>query len=193
MIHIYVGAMASGKDTLALEHSDGVIEAGGYPLKIAFADDVRATVWRTFGWHPSTEDDYVRFKAEYSIELKDQNGKAIRTMTGREYLQIMGTEGIRTVDEDIWLKSAVRKMREHLATGVTDIFITDCRFINEVNYIIKEFTDFKFYYCNYNGATPTNNHESEKLASLVHQLGLHHGDEITIKHWSTILEENDEK
>lgn len=53
----------------------------------------------------------------------------------RRFLQRLGTEGIRKVDGDFWIRCLLNTMKQHLAEGRHNFVIDDCRFPNEAQFI----------------------------------------------------------
>lgn len=56
--------------------------------------------------------------------------------TPRDILQYVGTEGLRRVDQDVWVRHALKLARERLIDGSPLVVITDCRFDNEMAAIL---------------------------------------------------------
>jgi hypothetical protein len=57
---------------------------------------------------------------------------------GRQLLIDVGL-AFRKYEEDIWVNSAIKKMRKEIKDGYS-VCVTDCRFLNEINKIKNSFT-----------------------------------------------------
>jgi hypothetical protein len=51
--------------------------------------------------------------------------------TPRAFLQKIGTDLFRTMDEDFWVKVGIKNIKAWKAVGVEKIVVSDCRFPNE--------------------------------------------------------------
>lgn len=113
------GKARSGKDTFAKE-----LIRHGY-RRAAFADALKQVTALIANEEPSLYFDEVT-KEEYSYALG---------MTRRKALQLLGTEGIRnTLGADVWVR---RLLREWQADGMPATVITDVRFDNEAEAVIR--------------------------------------------------------
>jgi len=154
------GAARSGKDTAA----DAIIQnqTKYNVIKIALADPIKRMAAEIYGW-----------PVEYVWEKKDDPDPAGRVLpdgtilTGRKALQILGTEGAKTVYKDVWSEYLSRSIYElskpmvvngaflykqydkyrgiqkyHYAEHVKEpIFIvSDVRYFDEYKYLSERFT-----------------------------------------------------
>lgn len=147
MIIALSGKAGSGKDTVANE----LVKTKGF-VKIAFADPIKRMAMEMFGfskeqlWGDSDKRDMVDIRYGFSP---------------RHVLQKMATDFGRNLFEDVWVnttKRAIDKLNSTISTyspysGVNvtytpqecedmdtekNIIITDCRFVNELNFIKKQ-------------------------------------------------------
>lgn len=124
------GLKRSGKDTI------GAYLVNNYSfVRVAYADALKEACKIIFGF----SDEQV-----YGDVLKE----VIDTYwnhTPREILQKVGTELFRmelprickNITNDIWIRSVERQILSLIEKGHTRFVITDCRFANEMDYILK--------------------------------------------------------
>ena len=169
-IFVFIGVLGSGKDYLAREY---IRTAGA--VKTAFADPLRADIWKMIGWKPSTDQEYDEFK---STVFSSPLGIAF---TGRDLLARYGTEIRRAEDSHHWCKQTVRKIKRIFASS-DSVVITDCRFGNEIEYLKYAAdiynTEIEFHFCNFKSDryNDKSEHESEFLAQSLLKLGFDHQD-----------------
>ena len=164
MIYVFVGVMGSGKDFNAKTFMKK--SKAKETVKLAFADAVRDMVWTMLKWSPKTDKEYVDFKEKFMIRL--QNKKTTETLSGiegRKFLQVFGTDAIRKYRPTFWVDIVTEKISNTIfENNDTDFFITDCRFENEIQALLK-FDDVKFIFCNFKSENYfISDHESEKIA-----------------------------
>lgn len=111
-----VGKQGSGKSTIA----KALITEYGY-TKHSWADPVRQIFEMAYG----EITDYAKMKVTlFEVEMADGTTKL---RTGREMLQLIGTEALRNqVDQQFWIKAGLRRIWRGDKT-VND----DTRFLNE--------------------------------------------------------------
>lgn len=97
----------------------------------------------------------------------------------RRLLQVLGTDCIRAVDQDFWVKAAVAQMTDPEGNYVFD----DVRFPNEAE-VIKGFgTRWNLWYVARPGYGPTNGHSSEAHAgNMGEKFQLNNGGELAGLH-----------
>jgi len=129
------GFARSGKDTVAAliaEHYDGSVKT------VAFADIIKVSAARSLGVLRHPDDvgpDAVRrwadgFKEGHTVEIKNDQGEVIHSITGRHYLQRYGSEAHRDLfGEDFWIEQIDWQPDCDL------LIFTDCRFVNEAEAI----------------------------------------------------------
>lgn len=86
-------------------------------------DDARSMVGR--------QDFYYDISSGHDPVVGQKTGK----MTGREIMQVFGTDLIRENFGNVWAAATVRKIKRHNKPLST---IVDCRFPNEIDTIMKE-------------------------------------------------------
>jgi hypothetical protein len=122
------GAERAGKDSVA----DRLVERHNF-TKISFAAPLKQALRATdpiLGFHPYKPGELVRLSEALANESED-----VIKQTFPEYrrlLQKLGTEGIRAIQDDFWVRAAVRQADPYL--GERYVF-PDARFENEVKAI----------------------------------------------------------
>ena len=129
MIIGVTGLIGSGKDTIA----DYLVTNHKFK-RISFASSLKDAVANVFGW----EREMLEGTTKSSRNWREQVDPwwsvrlGIPELTPRWVLQQWGTEVCRAnFHNDIWVASVENKLRQ----TKDDIFITDCRFRNEVDAI----------------------------------------------------------
>jgi hypothetical protein len=129
-IVFFSGCKRSGKDTVV----NKIIQNKG-GIKIAYADALREICSILYGF---TEEDY---------ELRKEmcNDALSLSISPRDALCLVGTELFRKqVDPDIWVKIVIRRIRK-LSKEYEYIFISDARFLNEIEMVKKAFPEYTCY------------------------------------------------
>ena len=119
---VLCGSIGAGKSWLA----DYLVKARGYAV-VNFADKLKAVAADVFGLERRHVYGTQADKTEPILHVRDAAGLP---QTGRGILEWLGTEGFRTLDPDVWVKFALRTMREQNAVGIP-VVIGDGRFPNE--------------------------------------------------------------
>ena len=177
-IHVYIGLLQSGKTTTAKE--DQEIHTGE-KRDVSFADAVRECAWNILDWRPINHQSYENFKKTHVITLSNKQGEIV-SLTGREFLQRLGTDAIRKFDENFWIIQLLKKI-SHLRMNedVDHVYITDCRFWNEARSLKERFgEDVEFIYCDWQGQGVFDGHESEVFANEFKKKGMKHREIIEI-------------
>lgn len=115
------GKAGSGKSALA----DILTRHYGY-TEVSLAGPIKEIVQRIWG----VSDDALWGPSERRAELLRPELPA--TSTVRRALQTLGTEWGRALDEDVWVRLAIREAKKHTATVVPDV-----RFENEAR-VVRE-------------------------------------------------------
>lgn len=152
-IKAYLGCLGSGKD-----YRCNLLKEQGYE-QIAFADSLRELTWKIFNWAPKDDFEYNEFK------ICKFGSAGYPFFTGREFLQRLGTDARKILDEDIWLKAFKKKIEE----SKHDKFcVSDLRFENELEFIksLGDTYNVEIIFTNYKSPryNCTDPHDSEKLA-----------------------------
>lgn len=126
------GYAGSGKDTLAksliLRHDF---------VRVSFADKLKKVAYGSNPWIRWNEDSG---KGQSFIRLRDAVNlhgweKVKRQTDAREYLQLLGTEGVRDhLGSNAWVTACASEVAAALAQGKNVVF-TDMRYPNEFAYI----------------------------------------------------------
>lgn len=160
------GYAASGKSTVA----NYLVEQHGF-TRVSFAAPLKKMLrtldpimgYEDFGdegvvrgsVHPVRLSDLFKYKwTEATIKADDMYGPEYRRL-----LQVLGTDCIRSVQEDFWVKAAEKQMPDSTANYVFD----DCRFPNEADFI-KSLNPEGLWHIGRAGIHAANDHPSEQHA-----------------------------
>lgn len=130
-----IGKKRTGKDTFA----GTLIERHAY-ARIALADPLREAAYALdpiVGTFPLTVDGTLRVDQWRYSEVVDALGyeKAKDYVPEvRRVLQRLGTESIRAIDDEFWIKAAFSKI-DALREAGTPVIVTDVRYPNEADAI----------------------------------------------------------
>lgn len=201
------GRARSGKDTSA-EHLIRELGAQYSVRPYAFANEIKDLCIRILGCNKSSMygDDEERNSPTHirwtdlplSREEINNISKQGEYLTGRELMQIIGTNIFRRMYQDCWCRSVFEKITQsnqtqyhlysggHSSTSIINI-ITDVRFANEIDYfkVMNNVILIRFM------RNPLNlQHESER--DLDHYNWLSHPNSIIINNQNmSLLEKND--
>ena len=151
------GYAGSGKSTVA----NYLVEGHGY-TRLSFAGPLKKML-RTLD--PIIGEQYgeaVRLSEVLAVYAGDENGVKQTPVWGDEYrrlLQVLGTDCIRAVDPDFWVKAAVAQMTDEDGLYVFD----DVRFPNEAQ-VIKDLNKWGLWNVQRSGYEAVNGHTSEQWA-----------------------------
>lgn len=173
----FAGVQGSGKDYRCQQ----LLKQGNYK-KMAFADALRKIAFTSLGVSlDKGSNNYEWMKAHNCINTTFEDSTNV-TINFRKFLEYMGTEGIRSYDNDFWCKCLVKDIDD--TDENLNICISDLRFYNEYKYL-KEYCDkkgyeFSFVFCDYHSDRydPFNIHASARLANFLKEIGYADGDEI---------------
>lgn len=179
---VFLGVQGSGKN-----YQCNLLKKEGYVL-VDFADELRSIAWDILGWKPRPEyydRDYEWFKElkidqielihkctdkqiNYYFEVK-QKLEILESdfpLTGRLFLQNLGTKAIRSRHPSFWVDEWKYKAERLLNEGYK-VCTSDCRFVNEV--VTCHELNAKLIFCNYKSDryNSEDTHESEQLAQLL--------------------------
>jgi hypothetical protein len=136
MLDVFViglsGPAKAGKDTVF----SMIQECTKVPVvRDAFADRLKVSAARALGYRGDTEAciDFCNSLKDESVGITvARPGKLIASITGREYLQLYGTEAHREVfGTDFWVEQVIARPRPPRTITV----VTDVRFPNEAQAI----------------------------------------------------------
>lgn len=173
----FAGVQGSGKDYRCQQ----LLKQGNYK-KMAFADALRKIAFTSLGIKVDKGlENYEWMKANGCIRTIFEDGSDV-TINFRKFLEFMGTEGIRSYDNDFWCKCLIKDIDN--TDEKLNICISDLRFYNEYKYL-KEYCDkkgyeFSFVFCDYRSERyqEFNPHASARLANFLKEIGYADGDEI---------------
>ena len=176
-ITAFAGVQGSGKDYRCQQ----LLKQGNYK-KMAFADALRKIAFTSLGIKVDKGlENYEWMKANGCVRTIFEDGSDV-TINFRKFLEFMGTEGIRSYDNDFWCKCLIKDIDN--TDEKLNICISDLRFYNEYKYL-KEYCDkkgyeFSFIFCDYHSDRydPFNTHASARLANFLKEIGYADGDEI---------------
>lgn len=153
----FIGCMGSGKD-----YQSAQLLEKGYKL-VNIGDSLREMAWDILGWSPVNDHEYEEFKSKNII-----SGGFLNELSGRQFLQNLGTQAIRKRFPDFWVELWKKKVQEKLNQGV-NVVCSDARFLKEVLTAINISPDVKIVFCNYKSEryNCADGHESEQLAQKV--------------------------
>jgi hypothetical protein len=124
------GFQSSGKDTIA----DLLINNYGFK-KLSFAGALKDIVSIMFGWPRNKLEGLTKEDREWREQIDPWWSKTLKMpkLSPRYVLQYFGTDLFRNHwHPDIWVKVVENQLHEF-----DNIVITDCRFENEINLIIR--------------------------------------------------------
>lgn len=147
------GRKGGGKNTLAsfiaehYEYHMGFAYPAAPCEEMAFADGIKEFCIDILGLEHKQcygTDDEKNTPTQYKWEntpafslfpLSDSDGEPKGNMTGREVMQVFGTECVRSWFGNVWAEATVRKIQK-MALGLA--IVTDNRFPNEVEIILGQ-------------------------------------------------------
>mgnify|MGYP000904266201 CR=1 FL=1 len=165
----FVGCMGSGKD-----YQSKLLINKGYVL-VNIGDSLREMAWDVLGWRPANDNEYEDFKKCVVVP----EGGFFKQISGRQFLQNLGTQAIRKRFPDFWTELWKKRVIEQLENG-KNVVCSDIRFIKEITAAKSICAGAKIIFCNYisDRYNCTDNHESEKLAQIILKDGFKDGDLI---------------
>lgn len=173
----FIGCMGSGKD-----YQSRLLVEKGYKL-INIGDSLREMAWDILGWTPANDEEYEEFKKANIIF------EGITELSGRKFLQNLGTEAIRKRFPNFWIDLWKNKIKSELSSG-NNVVCSDIRFLKEIETAISISPEVKVIFCDYRSEryNSTDTHESEKLAQMVLNDGYNDGDTISHQYLKILSE-----
>jgi len=130
----FLGRKRSGKDTCAAAL---IREFGG--SRVSFAHAIKEIAATHFGIpREDIEGDktaLTEFTWEGLPRFYPVDPFAEGSLTVRQFLQWFGTDIMRAIDPDVWIRPAMAAAQRALENG--PVYITDVRFMNEVDAILE--------------------------------------------------------
>ena len=172
----FIGVGGAGKDYQA-----HLLVDRGYK-ELAFADALRKIAFSSLNVdYDDGMKNYNYMKTNQCIEIKVGENYT-KKITFRQFLEKLGTEGIRKYDNDFWCNALIKTIKDN---NYKKVCISDMRFLNEYNHI-KKFADendykFKVVFCDYHSDRYdyNNQHASAKLANYFVNKGYKDLQELT--------------
>jgi hypothetical protein len=154
------GYAGSGKSTVA----NYLVEKHGF-TRLSFAGPLKEMLRKLDPY--LAPSPVAGFGGDEPLSLSDllavmDENEIKASSAGKEYrrlLQVLGTDCIRSIDPDFWIKAAVAQMTDEDGRYVFD----DVRFPNEAD-VIKEYNPWGLWNIYRPGYEAVNGHESEKYA-----------------------------
>lgn len=141
------GRKGSGKNTVAkfiASHYEMNTLSPGNVLECSFADNIKTFCIETLGLSREQcygSDDQKNAPTQYLWEnvrnslIRRKFGLSSGPMTGREIMQLFGTELVRESFGNVWADATIRKIKH---SEVSLAIITDNRFPNEVESVLSQ-------------------------------------------------------
>lgn len=157
--------------------------------KLSFADALRDIAFSALNIPKNVGTSYYdQLKVQNCIDVEvwsdSRRSKLIYQddINFRQFLEFLGTQGIRKYDNDFWCRCLVKQIND---CNYDKICISDLRFINEYEYL-NDFCeqnnyDFKVIFCDYHSDRYQNNndHESAKMSNYFAENGYKDLQELT--------------
>lgn len=126
------GRIGSGKDTVA----DFLVKNHSFK-KISFASSLKDVCSVLFNWDRTLLEGSTADSREWrnTVDIWWSNRLKIPNLTPRMMLQLIGTQIMRqNFNDEIWIANLENKLK---TVDDTNVVVTDCRFINELELIKK--------------------------------------------------------
>ncbi len=190
-LRCFLGVIGSGKDYQSKKFLSDA-KAFGYKMEqVNFADPLREMAWKLLSWEPKNAEEYEQFKNGFVATYT--NDKYFQSITGRQYLQNLGTT-MREIDPNFWAKRWADKTRKLLEEGI-HVVCSDLRYPNE---LIEAFmlaqcytksANEAFLFCDYRSERyePDNEHSSEHLAQRILKDGYRDGQALGLEYLASLM------
>jgi len=130
------GFQSAGKDTIA----DYLVKEHGF-IKMSFASKLKDIIATMFGWPRDKLEGLTKEDREWREQVDYWWSKTLKMpqLTPRYVMQYFATDLFRNkFHPDIWVKIVENELNKLLEQGTNqNIVISDCRFENEINMIIR--------------------------------------------------------
>lgn len=157
----FIGRAGSGKD-----YQCQLLQDNGY-VKVAFADALRDIAFECIDLDEQEGMifyDYLKSHDCIELRLPDD----YRRFNFRQFLERLGTQGIRKYDNDFWCSCLLQTLENKNANKYC---ISDMRFPNEYNitknWCLENGYEFKCIFCDYHSDRyqENNSHESARMGN----------------------------
>jgi hypothetical protein len=132
------GKIGAGKDTVHQIMHDECIKHGLSCVKISFADPLKDLCSTLFGWDRDRLNFDTAYKESNTLDSgePDPACQIYSNKTRRMLIQEIGTECFRdSLDSEFWIKLQKLKLDNGEYDEYDIGFITDCRFLNEIQFV----------------------------------------------------------
>jgi hypothetical protein len=134
------GFKSSGKDTIA----DYLVKEYGFK-KVSFASTLKDIISIMFGWSRDKLEGITKEDREWREQVDPWWSETLKMplLSPRYVMQYFGTDLFRIhFHPDIWVKIVENKLNKYVEENLKEDFkgnivITDCRFDNEINMILR--------------------------------------------------------
>lgn len=134
------GKISCGKDTVAQ-----ILAQDHQFVSVSFAASLKRMCVSMYDIDPASFDDRERkekplqgFNQRFTVLDDGRNRIPTNDPTPRQVAQIMGTEVVRDLCRDFWVRRlAVQILQERMKTGADRFAISDVRFPNEGGFVLK--------------------------------------------------------
>lgn len=129
------GFQSSGKDTIA----DYLIKEYGF-IRLSFASAVKDIISIMFGWPRDKLEGLTKEDREWREQVDYWWSKTLKIpdLSPRYAMQYIATDVFRNhFHPDIWVKIVENQLNNYLNSPNINIVISDCRFENEINMILR--------------------------------------------------------
>jgi len=160
------GAAGSGKDTAYALLSDHIKATGLVCAQLSFADKIKDTCASVFGWDRQRLVADSDYKEGNTLDDGSPDPACeLLGMTRRKVMQLLGTEAMRNgLHQDVWIITMKLAILRGEFEGIDVGFVTDCRFLNELQFVRD--LDGVLFQINRTGDQSTLTTETEHLSEL---------------------------
>lgn len=159
------GAAGSGKDTAYEQLRDRLEQQGLRCTKLSFARRLKDACSTMFKWdRERLESDFAYKEGDALDDGSPDPACRMLNMTRRQVMQIFGTEAVREgLHPDTWVITVKLDIDDGHFDDYDVGFITDCRFLNEIEFIKNEMNGILFQI---KGKGDTNTASAEHASEL---------------------------
>jgi len=133
----FTGKAGSGKDTAGMLVQEELEKKGLKVTKLSFAAKLKDCATLLWGWDRGRLEHDFPYKEGNTLDdgSPDPACEALG-MTRREFMQFFGTEAMRNnIHRDVWVIALKQAIQHGEYDGYDVGLLTDCRFINELQFV----------------------------------------------------------
>jgi hypothetical protein len=132
------GKAGSGKDTAYQVYAEHLAEQGFKCTKLSFAGKLKDSCTLMFGWDRDRLDYDIDYKEGDTLDDGSPDPACeLLGKTRRVVMQELGTDAMRRgLHPDIWIITQKLAMMNGEYDDYDYVFITDARFLNELNFVV---------------------------------------------------------